>query len=338
MIFRKFSVAITGTIAGLLAVTLFAGIAAAQTIITDTPPAQTTPSGPHPVKLTGNVKSIASSSLVLTTRQGDITVNVNAQTWIVVQKNGAATEGNIGDLVTGKPAVVAGMTTSDPKVVDARTIAQGAKATGVPNNGVPGNNGARGRAAVAAVEHMAAGTITAINGSTITLKGEKVPQVVINTTANTVVLNNGFVSVSSLKVGDEVYVIGAPDKSATVPSATPTAPGTTRPIPASRTLTAWAIKVENGTSKLALGRVTAVNGSTLTVKTASRRGGLTVNVGSTTGYKSVTVSTTDRSVTLTPAALSDVKVGSNLVIEGALSGDGKSLAAKAVIIVPGLPR
>ena len=330
---KKFSLAITGTIAALLAITLFAGMAAAQTIITDTPPAQTPPSGPHPVRLAGNIKSIASSSLVLTTRQGDMTVNVSAQTWIVVQKNGVATQGSISDLVTGKAAVVAGMTTSDPKVVDARTIAQGATAAGAPNN-----NGARGKAAVAAVEHMAAGTITAINGSTITLKGEKVPQVVINTTANTVVLNNGFVSVSSLKVGDEVYVIGAPDKSATVPSATPTTPGTRRQPPESRTLTAWAIKVENGTSKLALGRVTAVNGNTLTVKTAAKRGSLTVNVDASTGYKNVTISMVDRSVTLAPAALSDIKVGSNLVIEGALSGDGKSLAAKAVIIVPGLPK
>lgn len=330
---KKFPLAITGTIAALLAITLFAGMAAAQTIITDTPPAQTPPSGPHPVRLAGNIKSIASSSLVLTTRQGDMTVNVSAQTWIVVQKNGVATQGSISDLVTGKAAVVAGMTTSDPKVVDARTIAQGATAAGEPNN-----NGARGKAAVAAVEHMAAGTITAINGSTITLKGEKVPQVVINTTANTVVLNNGFVSVSSLKVGDEVYVIGAPNKSATVPSATPTTPGTRRQPPESRTLTAWAIKVENGTSKLALGRVTAVNGNTLTVKTAAKRGNLTVNVDASTGYKNVTISTVDRSVTLAPAALSDIKVGSNLVIEGALSGDGKSLAAKAVIIVPGLPK
>src|SRR6476646_10675994 len=140
MKFKKFSLAITGLIAGLLSVTLFVGMAAAQTIITDTPPTQTTPSGPHPVKLTGNVKSIASSSLVLTTRQGDMTVNFNAQTWIVVQKNGAATQGSVSDLVTGKAAVVAGMTTSDPKVVDARTIAQGATAAGVPNN-----NGARGR-------------------------------------------------------------------------------------------------------------------------------------------------------------------------------------------------
>jgi len=325
---KKFALMISSMVAGLMAVTLFAGMAGAQTILTATPARQAAQSGPHPMRVAGNVKSLAISSLVLTTRQGDLTVNVSPQTWIVVQKNGAAVQGSISDLVTGKRAEVAGMTTADPKVIDARTVAQVAQA-----RGVPGNNGARDRAAVAGVEHMAAGTITAINGSTITLKGEKVPQVIVQTTANTVVLNNGFVSVSSLKVGDEVYIIGAPDKTAR----TPTTPGTRPQVPASRTLTAWAIKVENGTSKLALGRVTAVNGNVLTVKTPSNRGGLTVNVDATTAYKTLTVSAADRSVSLAPAGLSDVKVGSQLALEGALSGDGKSLAAKAVIVLPALP-
>jgi RNase P/RNase MRP subunit p29 len=328
---KNFAPGITGTIAGLMSIALFAGLASAQTLAApQSPSAQAPAASPHPVRLAGKVSSVASNSLVLATRQGDVTVNINAQTWIVVQKDGSPSQGSVGDIVTGKATLVEGMTTSDPKVVDARTIAQGAIA-----NGARGNKGAPGRNAAAVIQHMAAGTITAINGSTITLKGEKVAEVIVQTTPDTVVLNNGFVNVSSLKVGDEVYVIGSPDRS--VPGNTPPrTPGTRPQLPSSRTLNAWAIKVDNGTSKLRNGHVTAVNGNVLTVRTPERRNGITVNAGSTASFKTLTV--TNGSVSLAPGALSDVKVGSNLVVEGTPSSDGKSLDAKAVIILPGQAR
>jgi hypothetical protein len=342
MRFKNFALGISATLAGVLALGLFTGFAEAQAIFIQTTPVQTGPTGPHPTRLAGNVTSVSSNGLVLATRQGDFTINVSASTWVVVQKNGAAAQGTLADIVTGQPAVVGGMTTSDPKVVDARTVAQGPKANGGARPNAPrGNRGAPGRAAAGIVQHVAAGTITAINGSTITLKGEKVAEVTVKTTASTVVLNGGFVAVSSLKVGDKVQVLGAPEKPATAPT-TPANPGTpntprTRPqVPASRTIDAWGIRVDNGTTKLSMGQVTAVNGNVLTVKTPENRGGLTVNVDSSTAYRVLTIA--NQTASLGSAALSNVQVGSNLIVDGALSSDGKSLSAKAVIILPSKPR
>src|SRR5437762_161726 len=123
MKFKKFALGISATVAATLAVIVFAGMASAQT-----PPTTTTPAGPHPIRLVGTITSISTSSLLLATRQGDMTVNVSANTWIIVGKNGSASQGSLSDLVTGKIALVGGMTTADPKTVDARTIAQGVAA------------------------------------------------------------------------------------------------------------------------------------------------------------------------------------------------------------------
>jgi hypothetical protein len=337
MKFKKFALGISATIAALLTAMLFAGMASAQT-----PPAQTVPAGPHPIKLAGTVSSVSSGSLVLATRQGDMTVNVSADTWIIVRKNGAASQGTLSDLVTGKPALVGGMTTSDPKVVDARTIAQGVPAnTARAGLGQPGKPGARGRAIAAITTHLASGTVTAINGNTITLKGDKVAQVIVQTAPDTVVLNNGFVSVSSLKVGDSVQVLGQPVRPAAgqkppTATGTPSTPRTRPQLPASRTLDAWAIRVDNGTTRLMLGHVSAVNGNTLTVKTRDNRTGQTVNIGASTAFKVLTLA--NRTSSLATGSISDVHVGSNIVLEGTLSADGKSFAAAAVIVLPGRPQ
>jgi Domain of unknown function (DUF5666) len=291
-----------------------ATVASAQT---PRPNAPTPPAAGQPVRLVGKVASVSANTLVLTTRGGDITVNIGADTFIVVQKNGQPTEGTAADLVAGKPATVAGVATSDPKVVDARMITQGAHMGGKPSDRHP-----KGRQAA---EHLAAGTITAINGSTITLQGVKVPEVLVQTSANTVVLNNGFTTVSALKVGDKVAVLGAPEKPA---NRTPSS------IPQSRTINAWGIRVENGTTQLTTARVEAVNGNTLTVKTPKNRDGATVLLDAKTDYKALTISQADRTASLADASQADVKVGSNLIIEGVASADGKSITAVAVVILP----
>ena len=50
------------------------------------------------------------------------------------------------------------------------------------------------------------------------------------------------------------------------------------------------------------------------------------------GFKTMTVA--DKKVALSNAAQSDVKAGGNLVVDGAMSADGKSYTANAVIILP----
>ena len=302
---------------------VFGAAAASAHARTPAPRSQTPPAAGQPVKLLGKVSSASSDSLVLTTRNGDIKVNINASTFIVVEKNSQPAQGTAADLVADKAALVVGVATSDPKVVDARMIAQGKLAGG---NGQDNHPKARQLA-----EHMAAGTIRSINVSTITLQGVKVPEVIVQTSSNTVVLNNGFTTIGSLKVGDKIAILGAPEKPAT---AAPRTPGTRPQLPQSRTIKAWGIRVENGTTQLAAARVDTVNGNTLTVKTLKNRDGVTIQLDGGTAYKTLTISTTDRTASLADASQSDIQTGSNLIVEGVPSADGKTITAKAVIILP----
>ena len=80
---------------------------------------------PHPVRILGRVDSVSSSGLVLTTRLGSVTVNAGANTWILVQSNGRCAEGALSDIQTGRPAEVAGMTTTTTNTINARVIVQG---------------------------------------------------------------------------------------------------------------------------------------------------------------------------------------------------------------------
>jgi hypothetical protein len=267
------------------------------------------------VRLQGNVSSVSSGSLVLTTRAGDVTANIGENTFIVVQKNSRPAQGTAADLVTGKPAVVVGVATSDPAVVDARLISQGPRVNA-------------GQAARRVSGHVAAGTIKSISGDTITLQGVRVPDVIVNTAASTVVLNNGFTTVSSLKVGDRVAVLGAPVR----PSGT--ASGNRARPPQTRTLNAWALRVESPTTRLSFARVDSINGDTLTVKTLRNRDDTTVLLDANTAYRALSISPTDRTATLAPATRADIQPGSRLVIEGIPGADGKSATAVAVIILP----
>jgi hypothetical protein len=176
---------------------------------------------------------------------------------------------------------------------------------------------------------MAEGTVKSVSGSTVTVTNARGVDITVNTTANTIVLNNGFQSVSSLKAGDKVYVLGRPEKPAQA------APGATPGAAAPRTITAWALRVENSTTKVSAARVQSINGNTATVRTVRNRNGVTVDL-SGAAFKSVTVDITSKQVTLSSATAADVTVGSDLIIEGTASADGKTIAAKAVIITPGV--
>ncbi len=301
------------------------GVAGAQAPTkTQAPSAQTAPAGPHPTRLMGKVSSISSNSLVLTTRQGDVTINVGANTWVVVEKDGKPSQGTLSDIQTGKPATVAGMTTGDPKVVDARVVAQARFIGAIAGRSLDKH---KEMARKFLGEHGAMGTVKAINGNTITLTNERGQDVTVTTTADTVVFNNGFQNVSSVKVGDTVQVLGRPEKAAQGANGTP---GTT--TPAARTLNAWALRAQSAGTQLVIGHVDSVNDNTVTLKTPRNRDGMTVTLDNSTGYKALTVA--DKQVSLQSATQADVKADSNLVVEGATSADGKNLTAKAVVILP----
>jgi hypothetical protein len=296
----------TSIMTAALAIGLFGGVAGAQT-----PPAS--PDTPHPIRLLGRVDAVTANAITLTTRQGKATANVGANTWIVVrQSNGRCVEGTLRDMQVNRPAAVAGMTTAQRGVINARVVTQGGCAIPAQRPAQKARDGER---------LGAEGTIKAISGSILTLATDRGPEVTVNTTADTVVLNSGFKSVSTLKVGDRVDVLGGPAK--------PTDRSTTT----ARTLNAWGIRVIAPGNGIATGHVQSVNGNTVTLRgTPANRAGITITFDGSTAYKSL--ARADGKGTLTNATQADVKVGTNLIVEGIASADGKTLTARAVILLP----
>lgn len=318
----------------ILAMTLItAGIVSAQTP-TNTPSTSSAPAAPaagSPVHLKGKISTVSPNSIVLTTRKGDITANTSSNTYIVVQKNGAAATGATSDLVVGENANVVGEATADATVVDAKLISQGGPFGNRPGlqgekRGGKGFDGYRMRG-TEMLQHAAAGTITSINGDFITLQGNKVPVVNVNTSANTLILNNGFTSLSTLKVGDRVEVLGVPVRPAN---------GTSTQPAQSRTINAWAVRVDDGSTKVTMAHVATVSGSTVTTNARKNTGATTINFDSNTKLKTLTITLSAGANTFSfaDASQSDVQANSNIVVEGVASADGTSITAQAVIILP----
>jgi hypothetical protein len=267
----------------------------------------------HPVRLLGRVESVSSTGLVLLTRRGDVNVNAGDRTWIVVERDGRCAQGTLQDIQTGRPAEVMGMTTAITSTIDARVIVQARCAADAANG-----QKAKGQAIEALAKHVAVGTVKAINGTALTVTREKNNKdVTVNTTADTVVLNNGFKTVSSIKVGDKVEVLGRPDKSATG----------TQP-----SITAWGLHVASAGTQLAVGHVDAVNGNTITLRTPKHKEGIPVTLDASTEYRTLTI--TNNKPSLANASQAAVTAGSNLIVEGVSATGGKSFTARSVIVLP----
>lgn len=310
---------IGAAIAAVVAGGYFSAAAAAQSSNQTPAPATPTQAGPHPTRVQGKVSAVGPNSITLTTRNGDITANVGANTWIVVGSGKGNSQGTISSIQKDKVATVAGMTTGDPKIVDARVVTEGAKL-----DGSLGKQKASKAAKSYVAAHAASGTVKSVNGNLLTITTEKGNDVDVATTADTVVLNNGFTTVSTLAVGNKVQVIGTPErKDKTAPVA-----------PANRKITAWALRVEKAGTQLNTGHINAVNGNTFTLSTPKNSDGLTVAVDATTAYKSLNVSTTDRKVSLGNATQADLKADGKVIVDGKISADGKTLTATTVIILP----
>ncbi len=277
--------------------------------------AQAQRSNPHPIHLFGEVKAIGTNTITLATRGGDVTANIGPNTWIVVRKADGPGQGTINDLKLNTPATVAGMTTNDPKVVDARVVKQG-----VPD-GRPGPGDHRGPDR----RQVGGGTIKSISGNTIVVTTNRGMDITVETTADTVVLDNGFKAVSALKAGDRVQVLGVPQR----------VDRNARPSPDNLKVNAWAVRVVREGVELAGGRVDGISGNTLTLDRRGPRDGVTVNLSAATQYRQLVISTTDRKATLRNASQADIKTGSHIIVEGTRSADGTTLNATSVIIVPG---
>jgi hypothetical protein len=174
----------------------------------------------------------------------------------------------------------------------------------------------------AIAQHVAQGTVKSISGSAITITNTNNKDMTITPTSDTVVFNNGFQSVASVKVGDKIQVLGHAERAA----------NSTSPNAALRTITAWALRVDSAGTRMAIGHVTAVNGNTLTLRTPANRAGITVALDGGTGYKALALA--DGKFSLASSSLAAIKAGSNLVVEGTVSTDGKTLTAKSVVVMP----
>ncbi|MDQ3707014.1 MAG: DUF5666 domain-containing protein [Chloroflexota bacterium] len=268
---------------------------------------------PHPIHLVGKVKAVGTNTITLATPRGDVTANVGPNTWIVVRKADGPGQGTLSELKLNEPATVAGMTTNDPKVVDARVIRQG-----VPDDRkAPGDKRSRDNGPLG-------GTIKAISGSTLTVTNNRGIDVQVETTADTVVLDSGFKTASALKVGDRVQVLGLPQR----------VNRNARPTPDNLKINAWGVRVVREGVHLAGGRVESVSGNTLALDPLKRDSDLTISLGAATQYRALTISAADRKATLGNASQADIKAGSRIVVEGTRSADGKTLNATSVIIVP----
>lgn len=298
-----------GALAALAAVGAIGGVANAAVPRQAQTPQAAPNSQPRPIRVAGRVDSVSGSGLVLTTgRNRTVHVNVGTNTWILVPGTGQrCAEGTLSSLQTGKPTEVLGMSTSVANTVDARAIAQGACAREL--------NGRLAKQAARALEkHAAAGTVKSIDGTSLTITNANGKDIAVNTTSNTVVFNNGFAAVSSIKAGDKVQIFGR---------RTTAGSGTSAPA----AITAWAIHDQNAGTRVTLARVSKVDASTVTL-----RNGRTVILDSSAAYKTLQV--TSQGFTLAPASLSDVKAGSNLALEVTVSQDGRTITAKAVVILP----
>src|SRR6478752_6606716 len=81
----------------------------------------------QPIRLLGKISNTTPAGFTLTSRRGDFTVNISADTFITVEKDGRLVTGTASDLVADKATMVVGTATADAKVVDARMISQGAR-------------------------------------------------------------------------------------------------------------------------------------------------------------------------------------------------------------------
>jgi hypothetical protein len=88
--------------------------------------------------------------------------------------------------------------------------------------------------------------------------------------------------------------------------------------------------------QLVVGRVLAVSGSTVTLRTPGNKDGISITLDSSTAYKSLTV--VDSKPSLASASQAAVTVGSNLIVEGTGAAGAKNLTARAVIVMPAAGR
>jgi hypothetical protein len=190
------------------------------------------------------------------------------------------------------------------------------------------------------------GTVTAVSGSTITIKplasrfGPSAAVTTIDVTAKTVYRTgpNTTGSLSSIKTGQKIIAVGSLDSSGKVLTAGSVALFGTGWLPRLRSRGPFAVPPDvNAFKQHAGGTVTAINGSSITVKPNGYAFAFLNN-----GDKPVTIRTSSKTVVRAPGtqtgSLSSIKVGDNIFAGGTLTKDGKTLTASTIIVLTNLLR
>lgn len=178
----------------------------------------------------GTLTSVKGSTLTVKTAAGQ-TVTVKTSSSTTVTRSAPASVGDIrvGDRVTVRSTSAATNTVVADRIVDRGTTdglpggpaaadggahngqqGQGDSGSGAPADG--GNNTPRADATGA----MTAGTVSSVNGTTITVTGSGGTVTTVTTTPSTVVTVFQPSTLAALAVGQTVRVTGVPDSSGTV--------------------------------------------------------------------------------------------------------------------------
>jgi len=191
------------------------------------------------------------------------------------------------------------------KTVDRSTITAGTK---IHVQGTKNSDGTITATRVEIVVPSYYGTVTGVNGGDITIKNDKdsTTHVIHTSSSTSFTRGDASLSLSAVTTGSEIAAAGT--------------------LNSDNSLNAEVVRI---ILPHAGGKITAINGSTVTVQ--ARRGTTTIHLSSSTTYKTVTKGT--NGPTETAASASDLAVGKYIVAEGTRNSDG-SVNAETVHILP----
>lgn len=160
----------------------------------------------------GTITQINGDALTLNTQQGSVTVTVGSNTSI--QKIVAS---SISDLQTGQLLSVIGTKDSSGNITATSITARPQKSSSgftPPNGGnfTPGGpNRVGSRSTAGGFGNGTFGTLSSIDGNTLTLTTMQGQQVTVTVASNTVILQYANGSVSDLQIGNSITVMGSRD-------------------------------------------------------------------------------------------------------------------------------
>ncbi len=184
------------------------------------PPPQGNPGGRFGGGASGTIASINGSTLTLSTQQGDVTVNVDANA--VIQKT---VGGSLSDLQTGQFVTVIGTADASGNVAATSISLRGVETPRfTPQPGATPNQGGSGRFSGTPAPRTpngtsgngVFGTISAANGNTLTITTVQSQQVTVTVGSSTRISKTVSGTLSDLQVGEPVTVGGAPDSYGTI--------------------------------------------------------------------------------------------------------------------------